>query len=466
MEASFTEAFFIAIIFFRNLKIYWGVLMSIIVSEPVTERGHKDARRHREKQRDAIIDKLPEIIANESIITRRENKIIKIPIKSIDLPHFRRKSGDESEGIGQGGGQPGDIIGSRPGHGQPGEPGQEPGEDYIETEVKIEEIIELMLEDLGLPKLEEKEVKNLLVEIGYKIGGIVKSGPWPLLNRRATGQEGMRRFYSFLEALKAETGLDDLTCFNALKQAGGILEKAIEILKQNQVTLKESTITPFLIPETDDLRYQKIEQDTENQSNAVIIAMRDVSGSMNVMKVYLCQAMLFWLVNFLKEGLYKNVKVRFITHHSTAKLVDEEEFFKTGESGGTNCYTAYELANGLIETEYLTNRWNVYVWHFSDGEDGNIERTIEELEKLINKGVNMVGYGEVQPDADPNLFKSGGSELWQKFKDHFSLKETLSKGLGIAEGEKELPLLCVQLTEREHVLPALKAFLKKDRWSQ
>lgn len=441
--------------------------MSIIVSEPVTERGRKDARRHREKQREAIIEKLPEIIANESIITRKKNKTIKIPIRSIDLPHLRPKTGEESEGIGQGDGQQGDIIGHRPGQGQgrPGEPGQEPGKDYIETEVEIEEIIELMLEDLGLPQLEEKEVKELLVNLGFKIGGIVRSGPWPLLNRRATGQEGMRRFYSFLEALEAETGLDKLTCYNALKQAEGLLEKAIEILKQNQVTLKESTITPFLIPETDDLRYQKIEQDTENQSNAVIIAMMDVSGSMGDMKKYLARSMLFWLVSFL-EKLYRNVEVRFIIHHSTAKLVDEEEFFKTGESGGTNCYTAYELANSLINTDYPTSRWNVYVWHFSDGEDGNTGRTIEEMGKLISNMVNMIGYGEVQPDADPGLFTKNRSWLWQKFIDHFSLNESQDNGLGIAEGKKDLPLLCIRLTEREHILPALKAFLKKDRWVQ
>ena len=439
--------------------------MPIIVSEPTTERGRKDARRHREKQREAIIDKLPEIIADESIITKRKNKIIKIPIRSIDLPHFRPKTEGDGEGIGQGEGQPGDVIGRRPGQGEPGEPGQEPGEDYIDTEVEIEEIIELMLEDLGLPKLEEKEVKELLVELGFKIGGIVRSGSWPLLDRRATAQEGMKRFWSFLEALKTATGLGELECFNALKQADGLLEKAIEVLKENKLTLKESAIVPFPVFETGDLRYREIKQDAENQSNALIIAMMDVSGSMGDMKKYLARAMLFWLVAFL-EKLYKNVEVRFIMHHSTTKLVNEEDFFRTGESGGTNCYTAYELANSLIDTEYPTNRWNVYCWHFSDGEDFDEKRTIEELEKLMNNGVNMVGYGEVQPEADPVIFAINRSGLWHKFVDHFSLNEIDDNGLSIAEGKKELPLLCIRLMEREHILPALKAFLKKDRWAQ
>ncbi len=439
--------------------------MSIIVTEPVTKRGRKDARRHREKQREAIIGKLPEIIADESIITRKGNKTIKIPIRSIDLPHFRPKTEGNPEGIGQGDGKPGDVIGHRPGQGKPGEPGQEPGVDYIETEVEIEEIIELMLEDLGLPELEEKEVKELVVELGYKIGGIVRSGSWPLLDRKATAQEGMKRFWSLLEALKAETGLDELTCFNALKQAEGLLETAIEIIKQNQITLKESALTPFPIFEAGDLRYREIQQDAENQSNAVIVAMMDVSGSMGDMKKYLARAMLFWLVAFLRK-LYKNVEVRFIIHHSTAKLVDEEDFFKTGESGGTNCYTAYELANGLVDTEYPTSRWNVYIWHFSDGEDFSPDRTIEELEKLIDKKVNMVGYGEVQPDANPTLFQNNRSGLWDKFKNYFTLKEVRDNGLGLAEGKKELPLLCIRLMEREHILPALKAFLRKDRWAQ
>ena len=150
--------------------------------------------------------------------------------------------------------------------------------------------------------------------------------------------------------------------------------------------------------------------------------MMEVWGFRGDMKKYLARAMLFWLVAFL-EKFYKNVEVRFIIHHSTARLVNEEDFFRTGESGGTNCYTAYELANSLIDTEYPTNRWNVYCWHFSDGEDFDEKRTIEELEKLMNRGVNMIGYGEVQPDADLAMFTKNRSGLWHKFVDHFSLKE-------------------------------------------
>ena len=63
--------------------------MSITVPEPVAQRGPKDARRHREKQREAIREKLPEIIAEESIITRAKGKTVKVPIRSIEIPSFR-----------------------------------------------------------------------------------------------------------------------------------------------------------------------------------------------------------------------------------------------------------------------------------------------------------------------------------------------------------------------------------------
>ncbi len=443
--------------------------MSIIVSEPVSERGRKDARRHREKQREALKDRLPEIISDEAIITHNRGKTIKIPIRSIDIPHFRpdRGEGGGRQGFGQGDGQPGDPIAERPGKGRPGEAGEEPGEDYIETEVSIEEIIELMLEDIGLPNLEEKEVKELIVEIGIKIAGLQKSGPWSLLDRRATAREGMRRFWYFFEALKKETGLDELTCFRALKQATGILGDAIEILKNNQLTLLDTKVEPFPIFTNEDLRYRKIGEETEKQSNAVLIVMMDVSGSMDDMKKYLSRSMMFWLVEFLRK-VYSQVVVRFIVHHTIAKIVSEEDFFKTGENGGTFCYVAYEMANSLVETEYPTDSWNVYVWHFSDGDDSKPKRTVEELEKLIKTGVNMIGYGEVKPSTSMTgfMFNQTESSLWKLFQNSFALKEAPDNDIVMMTGEKETPLLCVRIQDRSHILPALKEFLRKDRWLQ
>ena len=445
--------------------------MPIIHSDPLGSKGKKDSRRHREKHKEAIKDKLPEIIADEAIITGRKGKIVKIPIKKLDIPHFKpKRDGDSGAGIGQGSGQPGDIIGQRPGNGQPGEPGQEPGEDYIETEFEIEELIEMMFEDLGLPKLEEKEVKELLIELGWKVHGISKSGPWPLLDRKKTAQEGFKRFWSYLRYLEKETDKDDLTCFLALRQAKGIISDAIEIIRNESIEeiYRETfeKIEPFPILASDDLRFKKIEEDEERVSQAVILAMRDISGSMNDEKIYLSVATLFWLTQFLKK-VYDRVAIRFIVHDTVAKIVDENVFFSLSNGGGTNCHSAYELANSLIDTEYPTNKWNVYPWHFSDGEDGNPKRTVEEIQRLINKKVNMIGYGEVQPEGQSGWGKvDGKSLLWNTIKDNFDVQSVKDNDLYLLVGKDHVPILAVLIEMREDVLPALKAFLKKDRWAK
>ncbi len=439
--------------------------MPIIVSEPSGERGRKDARRHREKHREAAKEKLPELIANESIITQKGGKTYKIPIKIMDIPHFRPTRGEIPEGLGQGDGEPGDVIGQRPGDGQSGKPGQEPGEGYLEAEFELDEIIELMFEDLGLPKLEEKELKVFTVEIGWKITGITRSGPWVLRDMRATAKEGMKRFWQYLGFLESETGKDKLICFRALKQAQGILNEALDLLTNNKVTFEADEVVPWAIFVNDDLRFKKIEEDTKEQSNAVIIAMMDVSGSMNDMKKYLAKAMVFWLKEFLTK-MYGRLVIRFIIHHATARVVSEEDFFKTRESGGTMCYTAYELARNLIETEYSVDRWNVYVWHFSDGEDSDSKRTAEELEKIMKMKVNMVGYGEIKPTSQGQSWFQMDSGIWKTFQNHFGLKESQFSHVTMMVGDKDLPLLCVRIEEREHILPSLKMFLKKDRWAQ
>ena len=152
-------------------------------------------------------------------------------------------------------------------------------------------------------------------------------------------------------------------------QAKGDINDAIEIIKTNKL---DPSIDPTIIIEDDDMRYKQIEPDIEIQSQAVVICMMDVSGSMGLDKKYLARSMLFWLTEFLKK-MYDNVQIKFITHTTEANVVDEDTFFHKGESGGTACYTAFEKANYIIETEFPPEEWNVYCVYLSDGEDWNKE---------------------------------------------------------------------------------------------
>jgi len=194
-------------------------------------------------------------------------------------------------------------------------------------------------------------------------------------------------------------------------------------------------------------------------SNAVIFAMMDISASMTTRKKYLARSMLFWINEFLKK-IYEQVEVRFIVHHARAWLVDEESFFKTGESGGTRCAEAYKLARSMIESHYPTSSWNVYLFHFSDGEDWDTEATMSEAKKLIDDaGVNMLGYGEIRLDGRP--FSSG---LKKAFEKELKVESVEENGLGVITGDQSHPFLGVVIKDKDHILPAIQQFLKKERW--
>jgi uncharacterized sporulation protein YeaH/YhbH (DUF444 family) len=95
----------------------------------------------------------------------------------------------------------------------------------------------------------------------------------------------------------------------------------------------------------------------------------------------------------------------------TAKVCTEHEFFYKGESGGTACSSAYELALDLINTKYDPNMYNIFAFHFSDGDTfGDEDECVEALKKLVTK-CNMVGYGEITPNAQPN-----SNYVWTHFQ--------------------------------------------------
>ncbi|MEK7560247.1 MAG: DUF444 family protein [Patescibacteria group bacterium] len=442
--------------------------MPIIVPSPTAYKGSKDARRHREKQKELVKQRIPDIIADENIITQKKGKIIKVRIKRLQNPHIRqgkRPIDDENQGeengsigggIGQGSGKSGDIIRRQPGE-------NEPGIDELESEMEIEELISMMLEDLGLPNLEEKDVKDLEIIAGITVSGVTHTGPWSLLHVGKTKKEGFKRFYHYLHFLMKETERLPHECYDALKNSEGILEDALKLLKSKDFVSNltpNDELQPFIIAHQDDLRFLKVEEDIEFKSRAVLLAMMDVSGSMYTEKKYLVRSLLFWIIELLRKS-YKEVAVRFIIHHSQARLVDEDDFFHTLESGGTLCYTAYEIANDLVDTEYPTNSWNVYSFHFSDGDDFNPQRTVEEAHKLIQKGVQMVAYGEVNLNPNQNDY----SGLIEEFTEKFPLiKNIEEKEITVYAGEKDFPFLAVKIENKEQIWPAIKEFLKKTRW--
>lgn len=319
-------------------------------------KGSQDQKRHMEKVKEAIRENLPELISEESIILSDGREVINIPIRSLDEYKIRYNL-DKSKHVGQGDGSSnvGDVLGSAEqsaGDGAQGkQAGDQPGHDYYETEISIGDIEAELFKDLELPNLVEKDLADTTIE-SITFNDIRKKGLIGNIDKKRT----------ILSAIKR----------NALKG--------------------RPNITPF---HQDDLRFKTWDIVEKHESRAVVLMMMDTSASMGSFEKYAARSFYFWMKRFL-QSKYETVSFEFIAHHTEAKVVDEESFFSKGESGGTICSSAYSLALQLIAMKYPPSQFNIYPFHFSDGENmsSDNKKCIELVEQLMAVS-SMFGYGEV-----------------------------------------------------------------------
>jgi len=327
-----------------------------------SDRSAGDRLRHRQKVREAIRENVVDIIAEESIIGQSRDKIIKVPIRGVREYHFI--FGDDSPGVGtgQGNSQPGQVLGQTDGD-QPGtgKAGNQPGLDYYETEITLEELVDIMFEDLELPDMERKKLREVPVESIRKRKGFRRVGVRAHLNKKRTAMSRIRR------------------------------KLAARIATTSELAAQRF---PF---HRDDLKYRRIVRDVRFQSNAVVLCIMDTSGSMDTMKKYLARSFFFLLYQFVRTR-YNNVQVVFVAHDAQAREVGEEEFFAKGGSGGTMISSGYNKALEIIKERFHPSLWNVYAFHCSDGDNWSQDnpatlRAAQELAEICN----LFGYGEIKP---------------------------------------------------------------------
>src|SRR5436853_2783738 len=131
-----------------------------------SDRSAGDRLRHRQKVRESIRHNIADLVAEESIIGKNKDKIIKVPIRGVK--EYRFIYGENTPGVGQGDGnsQPGQVLGKSQGEKGQGQDkaGDQPGVDYYETDVTLEELVEIMFEDLELPDMERKILREVMSE--------------------------------------------------------------------------------------------------------------------------------------------------------------------------------------------------------------------------------------------------------------------------------------------------------------
>jgi len=382
-----------------------------------SDRSAGDRLRHRQKVRESIRDNIADIVAEESIIGQSRDKLIKVPIRGVR--EFRFVYGTNSPGVGQGNGEsePGQVVGrsDAEGPGAGDKAGDQPGRDIYETEVTLDELVEIMFEDLELPDLERRALRQIPAERTAKRKGYRQVGIRVRLDKRRTARERVRR----LLATRRRT------------EASGEHSTDAEP--------GEEPREPF---HTDDLTYRHVVSDLREESNAVVLCIMDTSGSMDTVKKYLARSYFFLLYQFISTK-YRAVELVFIAHHTEAREVTEQEFFHKAESGGTFISSGYLKALEIIEQRYHPSLWNVYAFHCSDGDNFDSDnpaalRAAKELADVCN----LFGYGEIKP-LGSRYYESSMLNLFRRLD---------------AENFET-----VVIERKEDIWPSFRAFLAKDR---
>ncbi len=347
-------------------------------------KGYDDQQRHQEKVQEAIHKNLPDLITEESIIMSNGKEVVKIPIRSLDEYKIRYND-DKTKHVGQGDGdsEVGDIIAREPsGQQGPGKgqgAGDQPGEDYFEAEVSLLELEEALFSQLALPNLKNKEESTLRLD-RIEFNDIRKTGLTGNIDKKKT---------------------------------------MLSAFKRNAMNGKPSFYP--ILPE--DLKFRTWNEVEKEDSKAVVIAMMDTSGSMGIFEKYMARSFFFWMTRFLRTK-YETVEIEFIAHHTEAKVVSEEDFFSKGESGGTICSSAYLKALEVIEEKYHPSRYNIYPFHFSDGDNLTSDnvRCVKLVEKLMAVS-NMFGYGEVNQYSRHTTLMSAYKPIKNNKFKYYVLKE-------------------------------------------
>ena len=329
----------------------------------------EDRRRHRQLVEKTIKENLGDILSEESIIGESKNRKFKIPIRGIKEYQF--VYGKNNNGIVSGTGEEkrGQKIGedeTNSGVGGNKGAGNNEGEDVYETEITLDELLDYITEDLNLPNLDRKKYSEILTESSNKKKGYQRYGINPRLAKKKTVVTKLARKQGKKRALK-EAGLDD---------------------KIDRFPFRE-----------EDLRYYRVKSKPKRESNAVMIFIMDVSGSMDNSKKYLARSLFFIMSKFLRKK-YNNIAFEFVSHTTIAKRVNEYEFFHKAESGGTYISSGLDMALDIIEKNYPKEVWNLYTIYASDGDNWteDNEKAMESVKKLCEIN-NMVGYAELLPST-------------------------------------------------------------------
>src|SRR5579862_1389715 len=126
----------------------------------------KDHQRFRQIVKGRIREDLRRFLTKGELIGKEGKHLISIPVRGVELPHFRY--GDNSTGVGAGDGAEGQQVGKGQGKGAGGE---QAGQHIMEVDLTLDELAEILAEELKLPRIEPKG-KHRITTVRDKYSGI------------------------------------------------------------------------------------------------------------------------------------------------------------------------------------------------------------------------------------------------------------------------------------------------------
>jgi uncharacterized sporulation protein YeaH/YhbH (DUF444 family) len=298
------------------------------------------------------------------------------------------------------------------------------GEDEFAFQISQEEFLEFMFEDLELPNLVKRQLAGTdtfkIRRAGFSSAGtpnqinIVRSLRAANARRIALGGSKRRRIRELEEELKLL-----LTAEPILRNDARIAEIEAEIA----LLRRKIEALPFI--DEFDIKYNRNVKEPVPTSKAVMFCLMDVSGSMNQATKDIAKRFFILLYLFLKRN-YDRIDVVFIRHHTSAKEVDEQEFFYSRETGGTIVSSALKLMHEIMMARYPTSEWNIYGAQASDGDNWNDDSSVchELLTRDIMPHLQHYSYVEITPREHQALWHEY-EQVHAQFPEAFAMQQLI-----------------------------------------
>jgi len=106
--------------------------------------------------------------------------------------------------------------------------------------------------------------------------------------------------------------------------------------------------------------------------------------------------------------------------------------------------SAYKLCAQIISADYPPDEWNIYPFHFSDGDNWSMDDTlscVELLKTQLLPKCNMFAYGQVESPY-------GSGQFIKDLKEHFS---------------KDERVVTSEIRDKDAIVGSIKDFLGKGK---